>query len=325
VTITSTPPQQGGPGHAAPLLGDPTPERHAFFALVARRWAWVRASRANLRRRSLNSSLTLLGVVCLGIVVQLLGVGRLQHARDQQVLYDQLRHDLANAITPIGPTDYDNRIVRMGAPLALLEIPKLHLREVVLQGTSSSVTSHGPGHRRDTVMPGQPGVSLVMGRAATYGGPFAHLDQLTKGDQIVVTTGQGVENFTVVGPRRAGDLTPALPSGGSRLTLMTADGPALVPTGVLRVDADLSGSTQPSVAPLSSASVSDAERAMGTDFSHVSTLILWLELLVVVSLFTVWSRARWGRRQTWLVATPVLLFLAVVVADHVAQMLPNLL
>jgi LPXTG-site transpeptidase (sortase) family protein len=269
--------------------------------------------------------LTLVAVVGIGIVLQLLLVGRFEHDRDQQVLYDRLRNDLANGVTPVGPADFDNRSVALGSPIALLDIPKLHVHEVVLQGTTSSVTAHGPGHRRDSVMPGQPGVSIVMGREATDGAPFAHLDELRPGDSITVTTGQGVQAFSVLGARRAGDATRPLEAGKSRLTLITADGPALFPNGVLRVDADLTSVVQPYAAPVSSASITDAERPMGSDFSHVSTLILWLELLLAAAVFAVWSHALWGRWQTWLVTAPVLSYLGVVVAEHLTQMLPNLL
>lgn len=285
----------------------------------------VRAVRVRRPAEALGGSLTLLGVVALGIVLQLLLVGRVQHARDQRVLFDQLRSDLANGTTPVGPIDYTGRLVRPGTPVALVEIPRLHLREVVAEGTSSSVTEHGPGHRRDSVLPGQAGVSILMGRATTYGGPFAHLGELRPGDTLSVTTGQGVQQFRVTGARRAGDPTAPLTVGASRLTLMTADGRALLPRGVLRVDADLTSPVQPAAQPLSSASLDASDKPMAADFSHVFPLILWLQLLLLAAVAAVWARARWGRWQTWLAAAPVLAFVGAVVAEHVTQMLPNLL
>jgi sortase A len=42
----------------------------------------------------------------------------------------------------------------------------------VVEGTASSDLLDGPGHLRSTVLPGQVGTSVVMGRAKTYGAPF---------------------------------------------------------------------------------------------------------------------------------------------------------
>jgi sortase A len=65
-----------------------------------------------------------------------------------------------------------------GTPVALLEIPRLGLREVIVEGTSSDPMMSGPGHRRDTPLPGQVGTSVIAGWRATYGGPFRSIDQL---------------------------------------------------------------------------------------------------------------------------------------------------
>ena len=62
--------------------------------------------------------------------------------------------------------------------MALLSIPRLRISQVVVEGTASGDTLAGPGHLRKTVIPGQVGTSVVMGRAVTYGAPFGDLDQL---------------------------------------------------------------------------------------------------------------------------------------------------
>lgn len=272
-----------------------------------------------------GGALTAVSALGLGVFLQLAGVGRLAEQRDQQVLFDQLRSDLANAVTPIGPVDYMGKLVRPGSPVALLDIPAIGLRQVVVEGTTSSVTAAGPGHRRDSVMPGQAGSSIVMGRSGAYAAPFARLKDLRPGDTISVTTGQGVEAFRVTTLRRAGDVDTSLAAGESRLTLVTADGPAFLPTGVLRVDAVLTSPVRPSAPTVAAPPVTDAEKAMGADYSHVFALVLWLEVLLGTAVLLTWSRARWGRWQSWLCGGPVLTFVGVVVADHLAQLFPNLL
>ena len=79
-----------------------------------------------------------------------------------------------------------------GTPVAALSIPRLGLDQaVVVEGTSAQDLTLGPGHRRDTVLPGQTGVSVIYGRRVSFGGPFEHLMQLQVGDVITTTTGQG--------------------------------------------------------------------------------------------------------------------------------------
>ena len=47
----------------------------------------------------------------------------------------------------------------------------------------------GPGHQRNTVLPGQEGTSVLMGRAATYGRPFADLTELSRTPVAVISAG----------------------------------------------------------------------------------------------------------------------------------------
>ncbi|MFD1273890.1 sortase domain-bontaining protein [Streptomyces kaempferi] len=70
-------------------------------------------------------------------------------------------------------TDQQGDLLAPGTPVALIDIPAAHLHQVVLEGTDSGVLTDGPGHRRDTPLPGQSGTSVLMGRAAAYGGPSA--------------------------------------------------------------------------------------------------------------------------------------------------------
>ncbi len=133
---------------------------------------------------------------------------------------------------PNGPTQPNNsaQLLPMGAPVAVLSIPAIGLRTVILQGTTSSVLEDGPGHLRDTVMPGQAGVSVILGRQTAYGGPFGGLASLVPGDSIKVVTGQTVASYKVIDLRRAGDpLPPTLATGAGRMILVTADGAPLDP------------------------------------------------------------------------------------------------
>lgn len=265
-------------------------------------------------------------IVALSFLIELIVLGGLRHDRDQAQLAAQFRSELANAVAPVGPVDDANKPLAAGAPVALLEIPALQVREVVVEGTSARTLMSGPGHRRDTPLPGQVGTSVVAGRRATYGAPFQSINKLHVGDQITVITGQGKHSFKVLDVRHAGDPLPhTLSSGQSRLTLVTTDGPALAPTDVLRVDAALVSEAQSRPPQLPSQLLSAADALMTGDGSALLDGVGWSILLVAATLTTVWVRYRTGLWQAWVIGLPVLVALGLVVSDDLAALLPNLL
>ncbi|MEV8095474.1 sortase [Kitasatospora sp. NPDC085879] len=279
------------------------------------------------RPRLVGACLAITAALLLGLLLELGPLGALRHLRDHETGYAELRESLALGTTPIGQLDHDGRPVEPGTPVALLEVPQLGLREVVREGTAGGVLEAGPGHRRDTPMPGQAGTSVLLGRQAGYGGPFAALRELRTGETFTVTTGQGKHRFRIIDVRRAGDPVPAAAKeGAGRLVLVTGDGPRYAPAGTLLVDADLVTAVEPANArPLTAAALPAAEQAMGTDNAAWTPLVLWGEalLLAAVGLSTAW--ARWGRRQAWAVGVPVVAALALAVADQAVRLLPNLL
>ncbi|MDF9809694.1 hypothetical protein M2116_000638 [Aurantimicrobium minutum] len=179
-------------------------------------------------------------VVIFGFFANLLVLGHLQHSVAQQQLTNQFREELALATAPVSEGDLNLMLLPNGAPVAIIDIPALGTHEVVVEGTDPASLKKGPGHRRDTVLPGQAGISVLMARAAAYGGPFANLQSLQPGTEFSVITGQGYHVYSVIGVRYAGDPGPAEPAEGiGRIVLETARGGAFMPTGILRVDAQL--------------------------------------------------------------------------------------
>lgn len=273
-----------------------------------------------------RAALVMVFILSFTLLLQLLLVSSLQQSAAQERAFDSFRADLAQGTAPVGPTDNQNRELRPGAPVAYIEIPAIGVRQVIGEGTTPSVLFAGPGHRRDTPLPGQVGASVVFGRRAAFGGPFARIDELTKGDLIRVTTGQGAFDFRVIGVRREGDPVPeAAAPGTSRLLLATAAGRPFLPDGVLRVDADLDGDAVVG-APraVSVATLPAQERLMAGDARTLWALALWLQALVALVLGTVWAWHRWGRAQAWVVFLPPLLLVGLSASGEVARLLPNL-
>ncbi|GAB3617128.1 sortase [Okibacterium endophyticum] len=267
-----------------------------------------------------------LSAFVVGFILHLTLISGLQHDRAQSLAYGELRETLAMAETPVAQLGIDEMLVPVGTPVALLEIPRLGLREVIVEGTTAEALREGPGHRRDTVLPGQAGTSVVMGRQSTYGGPFGDLGQLVPGDEIVVTTGQGANTFEVFGMRRDGDPLPAPLTDGGRLELVTANGLALFPAGALYLDAALVTDVQETPGRVfTSKALPQGEVAMGADFGDWSYAVLMLLLLTAAGAATLWAWRHWGRWQTWIAGGPLIVICAMSTADAAANLLPNLL
>ncbi|WP_042387534.1 sortase, partial [Streptacidiphilus melanogenes] len=296
-------------------------------------WATPPAPPSTRPRRGLDAAgaygatLMILSALLFGLLLDVGPIGDIRHARDRETGYAALRLALAQGTAPVGQTDQDGKLLALGTPVALLTVPELGLREVVREGTTSGVLELGPGHRRDTPLPGQAGTSVLMARESGFGGPFGQLDQLRPDETFVLTTGQGKQTYRVLDVRRAGDpVPPALAAGKGRLVLVTASGPAFAPDGVLQVDADLISKVRVAPArPLTAQQLDPSELPMHGDASAWVPLVLWGEGLLLAAVGVTLARIRWGRWQAWAVGVPVLGALGLCVADQVARLLPNLI
>jgi sortase A len=133
---------------------------------------------------------------------------------------------------------------RPGAWLGVISIPSISLRQVVVEGTGREQLALGPGHYSETAALGSRGNAAIAGHRTTFGGPFLHLDQLHRGEDIIVTTPHGayryaVSRVEVVAPT---DVDVLAPSSGPTLTLTTCT-PAFSATSRLVVVARLASSS----------------------------------------------------------------------------------
>lgn len=271
--------------------------------------------------------LIVLAALLLALTANVMLIGQVRHLVAQQQLEDAFRAQLAEGTAPVSEGDVHDVLLADGAPVGIIDIPRLGVREVIVEGTDSEATQLGPGHRRDTSLPGQAGVSVIMGRAAAYGGPFGRIQELAPGDRFTVITGQGEHTFEVIGLRYAGDPSPPrLRPGESRMVLTTARGVPYAPSGVARVDAELVSETQPAgVRQTRLATLPQQDRELSGDTSMAWALVFALQLLVVVEAAAVWSLRTVGPQRTWIVFVPVTLFAALWVSGEIVRLLPNLL
>ena len=71
-----------------------------------------------------------------------------------------------------------------GDPVGRLEVPRLGLNAIVVNGTDHDSLTKGPGRYLGTYMPGEHELVYVAGHRTTYLAPFAHIDSLRLGDQV---------------------------------------------------------------------------------------------------------------------------------------------
>src|SRR5712671_1904955 len=104
--------------------------------------------------------------------------------------------------------------------LIRVEIPKINLDAMVVEGSSRRQLKIAPGHITTTPIPGEAGNSVITAHRDTF---FRHIYELKKGDEIVVRRGGKsfqylVEKKFIVKPSETWVVRP---SSDARLTLLT--------------------------------------------------------------------------------------------------------
>jgi sortase A len=261
--------------------------------------------------------LTSVGVIVVLFLVYLLVVTRLTDTDSQRRLLVKYRARIATGL----PLPARVPLVK-GAPVALLEVPKLGLSKVVTEGTDPDALKHGPGHYRTSSLPGQPGNAVLAGRRTTYGGAFRRVASLHRGDRIVVTTLQGRFTYKVVRTARVkpGEADVLSPTDDSRLTLITSD-PAYTASGRRAVVARLDGRPAARL-QTTPAAVADDELGLSGDRGALALVVVWAELLIVTLVAAAFLYRRWARGPTYLLTTPVIVALLFLLFENFDRLLP---
>jgi sortase A len=297
--------------------------------------------------RGTGKTLIALGVlILLFVVYQLWGTG-LTHDREQRNLRSKFAAELASPPTTTAPTA--GTPTSTGAPqpeppaesvcaecAAVINIPKIGLDEVVVEGVGVEDLKKGVGHYPDTKLPGEKGNAALAGHRTTYGHPFNKLDDLVAGDEISVTTRAGTFRYAVMEKKVVTPETISVldDSTDNRLTLTTCH-PKYSAEQRLIVVATLAGA--PVAAPVgtttgppTTAASRATELAAGLDRPGLSgagaanrPAIAWGILAASVWL-SAWAIGRWtGRRWTaYIVGAPVFLVILFVFFENVARLLP---
>lgn len=137
--------------------------------------------------------LSVLSVALLAGAVGLLGYPLYTNFYQGRV-QDRLTDEIAS---PELQEKYRQRQIGVGESLTRIQIPKLKVDTIVVEGTTASALRAGAGHYPDTPLPCEDGNVAIAGHRTTYGKPFANVDQLQEGDIIILTTPVGTCTYAV--------------------------------------------------------------------------------------------------------------------------------
>jgi sortase A len=269
-------------------------------------------------RRALITGLTLslAGLCILMFFVYVFVFSDFQEARSQHQLLELFTQQ------PLRESLYHDEVAT-GQPEAILDIPAIHLRQVVVKGTSATDLTLGPGFMVGTAPIGTRGNAVIAGRRTTAGAPFRQLLSLRAGDRFTAVTSYGNFGYEVirVGIAAPGSRDPVSPSTKAELTLVTSNPPYLS-TGRAYVVASLT--TRSARAPKLRGAPSASVRGLSGDSDAVLPSILWGVALACCGAATFVSYRRWRAQlaAVYLLTTPVVLAIALLWCESLFRLLP---
>lgn len=141
------------------------------------------------------------GVSALSVVLLVAGVAMFAYPVGTDLYYkyrqDKLRSSFGSEQLAKG---YENHSIAVGDVLTRLQIPKLKVDVLVVEGTSEAALRAGAGHYVGTPLPGEMGNVAIAGHRTTFGRPFNRINELTTGDQVILETPFKRYHYVVLPP-----------------------------------------------------------------------------------------------------------------------------
>ncbi len=171
---------------------------------------------ARVRRDGVRAILPLVFLVAGACLLLYVGVeyGTMlseQHRLEQRFALQNLPPALRQASAPAASPD--DVLTRVTAP-------RIGLDAIVVEGTTRDDLLVGPGHMKETALPGENGNVVITGHRDTF---FRHIYELSKGDEILVERNGQVFHYEVTGKKIVDptDISVAKRTPDARLTLIT--------------------------------------------------------------------------------------------------------
>lgn len=159
-------------------------------------------------RRHLSLLLTLAGVCLLGFV-----------ASEYYGMYSEQKR-LTQEWEQQNDAPKTGQVRRVSDGLTRVEIPKISLDAMVVEGASRKALKLGPGRITTSAQPGELGNSVITAHRDTF---FRKIYELTKGDDILIRRNGEVFRYRVTGKKIVdpSDVSVLRPTKDAQLTLIT--------------------------------------------------------------------------------------------------------
>lgn len=157
-----------------------------------------------MKRKVIGIGLIIIGLCIIGSALYM----RLSSNSEQRVMLEDFEKTLQQVDTSgeeaakstSSQTDEkseEKNEVKMGA-IGIISIPKIDIKVAVGEGIDNKTLKYAVGHFEGTAMPGEKGNFCVAGhRSYTYGQYFNRLDELEKGDEVIVKTKKGEFKYII--------------------------------------------------------------------------------------------------------------------------------
>jgi sortase A len=165
--------------------------------------------------RTLERLLLVIGVLALSWYA----TAHIVAAREQAALSREL--EAARVVAPVArPGDVIAARLETRALVGRIEVPRIKLSAVAREGVDVRTLRGSVGHVPGTPLPGDEGNAAFAAHRDTF---FSPLKFIRAGDQIVITTPDGVHRYAVTGTRVVdpSDVSVLQTLPGHRLTLIT--------------------------------------------------------------------------------------------------------
>ena len=277
-------------------------------------------------------------LVLLFVAYQLFGTN-LVEARNQNALREQFERQLVEPGPPPAPVGGSEAPVTVPPPapgdaIGRMEIPRIGVDRILVEGISAEDLKKGPGHYPDAPMPGGQGNMAIAGHRTTYGAPFYRLDELVVGDPIIVSSPQGqfryeVTESLVVEPDRVDVVAP---TPDARLTLVTCTPrfsarQRLIVVAAL-VDEPLSSAGPPLPSAKPGAVVHDQKASLLTgdlsaEEASAGPAVAWGIAAGAVALVIWLVGRRWRRWPAYLLGAPAFLVVLAAFFESLSRLMPS--
>lgn len=150
-----------------------------------------RGQKLTLSRR-IGAALVIIGLLVASYPILTMAYGRYQQYQILEQAEAKMKAERAKARLE---KDRDAKLMKStpvgkaGAwPETKLIIPKLGVKQIVQEGIDANTLKQSPGHYPRTANPGQSGWCAIAGHRITFSAPFDRLDEMKKGDKIILET-----------------------------------------------------------------------------------------------------------------------------------------